>query len=134
MAFDYQHSMAHAKKWGGVPEDYLPIDEFLDSSKQFFAGPAHRMLYHHTGGVFLCEKIFGKFIKNSDGRKVPVRYIAEEHIKQDFNGRIPTPQDWMTAVDVPPHLRSHGPAEPVKLDMSGDDDGPVRIKLGRREP
>lgn len=122
MAFDYQHSIAHAHKWGGVPEDYLHIDEFLDSSKQFFAGPAHRSLYHHTGGVFLCEKIFGKFITNSDGKRIPVRYIAEEHIKQDFGGRIPTPTDWMRTMSVPPEMLSRGPAEPVKLNMGDDNE------------
>jgi hypothetical protein len=45
----------------------------------------------------LCERIFGVVITNSEGRQVPVRYIAEQHVKEDL-GRIPTVQDWLTQI------------------------------------
>ena len=68
-------------------EDYLPIHEFIDSSKQVIGDVRHRILYHHPLGVFLCERIFGKTItvqKNTKTVEVPVRLIAEQHILEDL--------------------------------------------------
>jgi hypothetical protein len=48
-------------------------------------------------GIFLCEKIFGVTITNSDRKQVPVRHIGEQHVKEDL-GRIPTAQDWLTQI------------------------------------
>jgi hypothetical protein len=44
--------------------------------------------------IFLAEKLAGIAITNSDGKQVPVRYIGEQHVKDDL-GRIPTVQDWI---------------------------------------
>jgi len=41
----------------------------------------------------MCESIFGITIVNSQGRKVPVRFIGEQHVKEDL-GWIPTVKDW----------------------------------------
>lgn len=30
----WYHAQSCARKWGDEPEDYLPIHEFIDSSKQ----------------------------------------------------------------------------------------------------
>lgn len=30
--------------------------------------------------------VFGTLITNSDGKKVPVRYIGEQHVKEDCGG------------------------------------------------
>src|SRR5579859_5324156 len=57
----------------------------------------HRALRHHTEGIFLCEKIFGVSINNSEGKEIPVRYIGEQHVREDL-GRIPTAQDWLTQI------------------------------------
>jgi hypothetical protein len=48
-------------------------------------------------GIFLCERIFGVAITNSEGMQVPVRYIGEQHVKEDL-GRIPTAQDWLSQI------------------------------------
>lgn len=45
----------------------------------------------------MAEKIFGATITNSDGRVVPVRYIGEQHVKEDL-GLIPTVADWLTCI------------------------------------
>jgi len=34
---------------------------------------------------------------NSEGNQVPVRYIGEQHVKEDL-GRIPTVQDWLSQI------------------------------------
>ena len=48
-------------------------------------------------GIFLLEKLFGVAIVNSDGNQVPVRYVGEQHVKEDL-GRIPTAQDWLLQI------------------------------------
>jgi hypothetical protein len=45
-------------------------------------------------GIYMAERIFGTTILNSDGKAVPVRYIGEQHVKEDL-GRIPSFQDWI---------------------------------------
>jgi hypothetical protein len=93
----WYHAVSASHKWGGTPEDYLPIEEFIDSSKQVIGDARHRALYHHTLGVYLCEQIFGKTItiqKNTKSIQVPVRLIAERHIIEDL-GRLPSPADYM---------------------------------------
>jgi hypothetical protein len=88
------HSLTSIKLWGGEEADYLPIHDWLDATKEVFADFRHRALRHHSQGIFEAERVFGHTITNSAGREVPVRYIAEQHIKEDCGGRIPTVQDW----------------------------------------
>jgi len=89
----YHHALSSVQRWGGVVEDYLPIHDWFDESKQFLADFRHRALRHHTEGIFLCERIFGTTLTNSDGRVIPVRWVGEQHVKEDL-GRIPSVQDW----------------------------------------
>lgn len=97
MAHPYHHAISSARKWGGVPEDYQKIHDWLDESKAHMADFRHRALRHHTEGIFMAEKIFGVTIVNSAGRVVPVRYIGEQHVKEDL-GRIPTVADWLSNI------------------------------------
>jgi len=97
MAHPFEHARSSAKKFGGKPEDYLAIHRWLDESKEFVADFRHRALRHHTEGIFLAERIFGVVVGNSDGVDVPVRYIGEQHVREDL-GRMPTAQDWLTRI------------------------------------
>lgn len=98
----WYHAKSAAHKWGGTPHDYLPIEEFIDSSKQVIGDARHRSLYHHTLGVFLCEKIFGKTL--TIGRvEVPVRLVAERHIIEDL-GRLPSPHDYINNMVMAPWM------------------------------
>jgi hypothetical protein len=97
MAHPYHHAISSARKWGGVPEDYQAIHDFFDGSKEHMADFRHRALRHHTEGIFMAERIFGVTIVNSTGRVVPVRYIGEQHVKEDL-GRIPTVADWLSNI------------------------------------
>lgn len=93
----WYHAVSASHKWGGTPEDYLPIEEFIDSSKKAFGDYRHRAMYHHTLGVYLCEDIFGKTIsiqKNTKTIQVPVRLIAERHIVEDL-GFLPSPEHYL---------------------------------------
>jgi hypothetical protein len=97
MAHPLKHAQNSAVKFGGRPEDYLPIHNWFDESKAFLPDFRHRALRHHSEGIFLAERIFGVAIMNSDGKRVPVRYVGEQHVLEDL-GRIPTAQDWLSEI------------------------------------
>ena len=44
-------------------------------------------------------------IVNSDGKPIPVRYVGEQHVREDL-GRIPTAQDWL--FEIKPQRWMHG--------------------------
>jgi hypothetical protein len=95
----FYHAQSSAKKWGGQPEDYMPVHEFLDQSKVAMADVRHRAMLHHTLGTRLAEQALGVTVTNSDGKEVPVRLIAERHIIEDL-GFLATPQDWLKCVSL----------------------------------
>lgn len=99
----WYHAVSCSKKWGGTAEDYLEIHTFIDSSKQVIGDVRHRSVYHHTLGVFLCERIFGTTITTSAGAVVPVRLIAERHILEDL-GWIPSPADYIKNMELQPWM------------------------------
>lgn len=98
------HAASSVRLWGGTPEDYLAIHDWLDATKESFADFRHRALRHHAQGIFEAERLFGHAITNSDGRLVPVRYIAEQHIKEDCGGRIPSVADWLSQIRPAPWM------------------------------
>lgn len=116
MANPYHHAVSSAKKWGGVPEDYQAIHDFFDASKEFWADPRHRALRHHTQGIFECERVFGHAIKISTGRMIPVRWVGEQHVKEDC-GFIPTMQDWFCNIKMQKWMGE----PPVKLEKELED-------------
>lgn len=101
----WRHALSSSRKWGGLPDDYLPIHSFIDSSKQTLGDHRHRALYHHTLGVWLCQQIFGPVLEIRRGKldaiklDIPVREIAERHIIEDL-GWLPTPQDYLKNMPV----------------------------------
>ncbi|HXM09287.1 MAG TPA: hypothetical protein VN946_05010 [Terriglobales bacterium] len=97
MAHPVEHARNSLKRFGGKAEDYLAIHHWFDESKAFFADFRHRALRHHAEGIFLAESIFGITIHNDDGVEIPVRYIGEQHVREDL-GRIPTAQDWLSQI------------------------------------
>lgn len=97
MAHPLEHAKNSVKKWGGMAEDYLPVHNWFDESKSYLADFRHRAMRHHAEGIFMAERFFGTAITNSDGKQVPVRYIGEQHVKEDL-GRIPTVSDWLRRI------------------------------------
>lgn len=95
MAHPLIHAKSSAKRFGGKPEDYQKIHDWFDATKEAVPSFRHRALRHHSQGIFEAERVFGISITNSDGKDVPVRVIAEQHVKEDFSGFIPTPDDWL---------------------------------------
>jgi hypothetical protein len=94
MATPYHHSLSSVKKWGGVVEDYLPIHDWFDASKEMMGDFRHRALRHHAQGIFEAERTFGHTITTSTGRVIPVRWVGEQHVTEDM-GFIPSLSDWL---------------------------------------
>ncbi|MFI7096392.1 DUF6915 family protein [Streptomyces lydicus] len=119
----WHHAQSAARKWGGDPEDYLPIEEFIDSSKQIIGDVRHRSLYHHTAGVYLCQRIFGDVL-TVGRRKIPVRLIAERHILEDL-GWLPSPADYIGGMAIEPWMsgarRKTVPLSHLLLSTAGGD-------------
>ena len=101
------HAESSVRRWGGKVEDYLPIHDWFDASKEMMADFRHRALRHHSQGIFDAERVFGHAIVNSDGKTIPVRYIGEQHVMEDCGGRIPTVADWLNEI-VPKSWMSKG--------------------------
>lgn len=104
MAKPMVHAESSVRKWGGKPEDYMPIHNLMDSSKGTIADSRHRALTHNTwfiGPDGPLERIFGYTITNSDGREVSVRDIGEQHVLEDFGNRfIPSAQDYLQEIEM----------------------------------
>jgi hypothetical protein len=99
----FKHSQSTAIKFGGEPEDYIQIHQWLDETKQYTGDWRHRAMRHHSAGVEWGIEKFGHAIVNSNGKKVPVKMILEQHITEDC-GFVPTPQDWLNTMEVQPWM------------------------------
>jgi len=120
MSKPYIHALSSARRYGGKPEDYIEIHNLLDSSKGAIPDNRHRALTHTSWFLStILERVFGVVIENSDGRKVSVRDIGEQHILEDFGGRfIPTAQDYLAGMEFEGWMQNGKgtPASFVKLD------------------
>ena len=99
----YLHGKIHAKKYGGVADDYADIDDFIDSSKASVADVRHRAVLHSAFGCFIVEQMFCRTRINSDGKEYSPRDIAEDHIQQDL-GFIPTMEMYLNNMTIQPWM------------------------------
>jgi len=113
MAHPYHHALSSAKKWGGTADDYIRLHQWLDQSKAADADFRHRALLHHSFGIFMLEHHFGPAIQISTGRTVPVRFIGEQHVREDL-GHIPTFSDWIRCIRPEPWM---GRTQPTHLEV-----------------
>lgn len=104
MSAPVYHAQTSVRLWGGKIEDYLPIHDWFDATKECYADFRHRALRHHAQGIFECERQFGSHITNSDGKVVPVRYIGEQHVREDCGGRVPSVEDWLGQIPHQPWM------------------------------
>src|SRR5688572_8838756 len=98
------HANNSARLFGGQPDDYLDIHNFMDLSKGAIADNRHRALTHNTWFLSnVLERVFGVTRINSDGREYSVRETGEQHILEDFGHRfIPTAQDYLQEIEYKP--------------------------------
>ena len=102
MSKPWIHAVSSARRFGGQPEDYIEIHNLLDSSKGTIADSRHRALTHTAWFLStILERVFGVVITNSEGKKVSVRDVGEQHVLEDFRGRyIPSAQDYLQEIEV----------------------------------
>ena len=85
MAHPYHHAVSSAKRFGGQPEDYLALHSWFDATKAHLADARHRVLRHHSFGIFVAEQKFGVTLTNSSGNRIPTRAVGEQHVQEDFS-------------------------------------------------
>lgn len=93
------HAICSVRRYGGHVDDYIPIHEFIDSSKAHVPDMRHRAILHSSFGIYIVQEVFGVYIVNSEERKIAVRDLAEEHVIEDL-GRIPTVQDYLDGMPI----------------------------------
>lgn len=94
VATAYHHARSSVRRWGGTVDDYMPIHEWFDETKNSMPDFRHRALRHHAEGIDLMEQVFGYAITISTGPVIPTRWIGEQHVREDF-GRIPIAADFL---------------------------------------
>ena len=97
------HAKRSAHKFGGRAEDYIAIHEWFDQTKAAHADMRHRAILHNAMGCYIAAQVFGDdfgCITTSDGKRVPVRDVAEQHVLDDL-GCIPSLSDILNHL---PHL------------------------------
>lgn len=105
------HSKNSVKRYGGSVEDYYKIHDWFDQTKAAWADIRHRAMLHSSFGIYIAEQVFGKIIVNSDGKEISVRDIAEDHVAEDFGGKIPTLQEWFSKIPLEPWMTGVGQQE-----------------------
>lgn len=105
MADPFHHATSSVKNWGGEVADYLPVHQWFDESKGFYLDARHRALRHHSEGILLSIHFFGPTITLKNGCQIPVRWIGEQHVREDL-GWIPTVKDWLQHLVTQPWMIS----------------------------
>jgi hypothetical protein len=79
-----------------------------------------------VGSAAWSSGVFGSVITLSTGRVIPVRWIGEQHVREDL-GFIPSFADWVKAIRTEPWM-----GRAVKLDAESQavSCDPDRPKLG----
>ena len=105
----YHHAVSSQREHGGRATDYQALHNCFDASKATLAFFTHRSINHHHEGIEEAVKIFGEFIVNTDGAKVPVRMLALQHLAEDMS-IIPSAADWLQHMELPD---TGGPIRPA---------------------
>lgn len=83
----YQHAVNSAAAFGGKWSDYLPVHEFIDSTKAACSDMRHRMILHSNDfGVALARLAFPD--------REDVERVVAQHILEDV-GQARTLSDWL---------------------------------------
>lgn len=106
MADAWHHAVSSARTWGGVPEDYLPVHQWFDETKEWLPDARHRAIRHHSEGIGECIRALGPTVTvhgNVREKEIPTRWVAEQHVREDF-GRIPTAAEFLRTMPLEPWM------------------------------
>ena len=132
MAHSFHHAESLARKFGGRPDDYLALHSWFDATKEHLALPGHRALRHHSAGVFEAERVFGVTLTNSAGRDVPVRFIGEQHVREDCRC-IPTVADWLKNLPIESWMVNGVILPDIEHDLADADFNAWRRAVAKRQ-
>lgn len=122
------HAKNSARKYGGKPEDYIEIHQFMDSTKSALPDVRHRAILHSSFGCFIVERVFGYTMENSDGKSFCPRDVAEDHCIEDL-GFIPSVDRWFETMTIESWMG--GPVKKKKMIEFANTDAPgFRESLG----
>ena len=124
------HAERSAKRWGGAADDYLKIHQWFDSAAVCVPDNRHRLVLHNSFGILLAEQVFGPALVNSAGRRVFVRDVGRQHVREDL-GTIPTLADCLRDTPLRPWMagaRAHL-ADPPDGVCGGPADSPHNVRL-----
>ena len=82
-----------AARWGGSPDDYRALVDFMDSPVAFAPefGDLARLLTHNSFGIYLAEAVLGVTVRITQGReRVISSRSALEDLMEARVGKIPT--------------------------------------------
>ena len=113
MSHAWHHAVSSARRYGGIPEDYVKIHEWFDAPKEHIPDFRSRMFRHHTQGITVATQVFGPVITNSDGKEIPVQWIGEQHLIEDF-GRLIDPAEWVVLLNTEPWMAREAISGPKK--------------------
>lgn len=102
MANAYVHSQISMNKRGGSIEDYYPIHDFCDCSKEVESSNRHRVYFHTMWGVKnVVIPLFGHTLINSENKLINTKDLCEQdHILPDYSGKfIPSLNDFIDCVE-----------------------------------
>ncbi len=118
MAHAFYHAKSSARRFGGVPEDYLALHVWMDHTKDHLADARHRLVLHNTWGIALAIQLFGVTVTRvSDGKEIPTRAVLEQHVLEDL-GRIPTLEQCLSQVTLEPWMYRNA----APLSQKAEDD------------
>jgi hypothetical protein len=97
----WEHAQRSAARFGGDPQAYLPVHEFLDLSATAVGDARHRALTHHSWFVAtILPRVFGPVLTVPGTDGVAVVDVGGQHVRDDFGGRyLPTAQDYLQEVE-----------------------------------
>jgi hypothetical protein len=114
------HAKSSAHKFGGIPDDYFDIHDFMDDTKKSIPDVRHRAILHSSYGCYIVEKVFGAVRKNSAGKDYSPRDIAEQHIIEDL-GFIPTVEKYFKTMQIETWMGGPSRKQRTPLEVANND-------------
>jgi hypothetical protein len=134
MSHSFYHATSSANAFGGCADDYISIHEWFDRGRGGTNSLLHRALAHHTQGIADAVALFGSTITNSQGRRVPVSLIGEQHVREDL-GMVPDLSTYIELMTVPRwcsrqahllHSRIHDVVDTSELETTNEEEEEVQ--------
>jgi hypothetical protein len=103
-----------ASRFGGHPGDYQPIHDWFFQTESWHNDLRHLVIRHNSFGIFACEDVFGLVFTRQDGVKIPIRLIAEHHVRTVLKA-IPSAYEVIRTLKLKPWMNAATSPQRMKL-------------------